>query len=167
MAHTTHTQPHRPSVTAYRSRSTGGMARIREANSVSPFALTRPQDPSANAPAVFIIPSLEAAGVNYSCSKESGDSVATLVRKPSEDVAAEKKPTPIKRGYWRNRWAKPTSGVVYNEHLCTDLGDGTMLGYGRHPTAEVAEHLALNVVARNPFQKYLGPVFFPADGGAS
>lgn len=89
--------------------------------------------------------------VMSSCSKTSRTSGDTLVRKQAEHVAPETKPTPIRKGHWRNRWA----GFIGepNPHW----------GYGFWPSAEIAEQKAVEHIraGRNSEENYLGPAFFP------
>jgi len=104
----------------------------------------------------------------------SGD---TKVRKPSVDAAPTQEPTPIRRGYWRNRW---TSRVQIALH--TRAAPGVIVGYAgpgefltesKFPTAELAEQRALENIEyhrasiRKKGIRYLGAVFFKEEGGES
>lgn len=98
----------------------------------------------------------------FSCSKENSDPIATLVRKPAERDAAERKPTPIRKGHWRNRWRL----VVRGRNITTGqlANPGVHIGERRFVSAELAEQRAREVIDGGSCQEYLGPVFFPEEG---
>lgn len=110
-------------------------------------------------------PSLDVAEEKGSCSIAVRARVADPIRTRAEDVAPQKKPTPIRKGYWRNHWRTGNRQTLPPE--CSQLGDGTHLGRMRHVSAEIAEAVAVDEMARRhlPRRMYLGPVFFPAEGG--
>ena len=105
------------------------------------------------------------------CSKDTVTDAPVVVRKQAEGVAPEKKPTAIRKGYWRNRWTStigrtPFNGPWKDQHLQTDLRDGTWLGALFHRCPQAAEQSAQRDMQKpqNAGLEYLGPVFFPAEG---
>lgn len=95
----------------------------------------------------------------------------TLTRKPSTDAAAEQKPTPIKPGYWRNKWRSRVQIFLHTREapgvVIATSGPGEFLTKSKFPTAEIAEQRALENLKHHEAQalkkgiRYLGPVFFP------
>ena len=110
-------------------------------------------------------------------SKADSDFGATLVRNPSERDAAEQKPTPIKPGYWRNKWFSDRGwAAIHPTNIRIDFYH--QLSGIRYPSRELAEEYAARKMrdqfaagkcwaGREGGVKYLGPVFFPEEGGAS
>ena len=109
-------------------------------------------------------------------SKADSDSGDTLVRNPSERDAAEQKPTPIKPGVWRNKvWTFIGFDPDFLDDEDTLLDQQTVLS-GRFKTESAARegYRALERAnAGDPELNwdnsviYLGPVFFPEEGGVS
>ncbi len=91
----------------------------------------------------------------------------TITRKPSVDVAQEQKPTPIRKGHWRNSYESDRQIV----HPIATLGPEPWLNTTRYNSAEIAEQKALEIfgpgselVVAIYGLRYLGPVFFPEGG---
>ncbi len=78
----------------------------------------------------------------------------TIERPKTSPTLSERRP-----GYWRNRWTDE-----YGSNA-VDLGDGTGYGYGKYPSAELAEQKAMEHIEthRIPARAYLGTVYFPND----
>ena len=108
--------------------------------------------------------------VNSSCSKATDASGDTLVRKPSEDVATEQKPTPRKPGHWRNWWFAPIGGR--DAWTRERVPAGEYIAKRKYPSRELAEQWAMKTLDESAARgesppTYLGPVFFPDEGDAS
>ena len=102
-------------------------------------------------------------------SKADSDSGDTLVRSPAVDAAPEYKPTPIRPGVWRNKWRifRAARDIVTGEVI----GPGDVVTTRRYPSKELAEAYAKKCQEQSDHPDYptayLGPVFFPEEGGAS
>ena len=107
-----------------------------------------------------------------SCSKADSDFGDTLVRIPSERDAAEQKPTAVRKGYWRNKWSSE-AGWYNLKRGTTVLDKSVVIAPAKFTCPQVAETKALKLLAQKRASgewitvKYLGPVFFPEEGGAS
>jgi hypothetical protein len=85
---------------------------------------------------------------------------ASLTKPTADSLPAEKPVTKRLAGYWKNKWRVELFALDVHSGQLVDGGE--VFGSKRYPSAEIAEHEALELIRETEtLNEYLGPVFFP------